>query len=210
MTMERNLREQMNLPHAPSFEMELPPGWHRREVTPEALEELLKATKGTVMKAHQPQLYGALDQLIRQAFDGMKRSGAFAFFAPIEAKQESPSAFASLLARVRRSQDGSSLDALVSEYIRFKGAAPLLGDKRTLRYEEEDHVRIESETLVNHSITYLTPIPGSQRRRALELMASIVRPLAVPVDSPLIIAQKNLMDLCVSSLRWSPTAAADS
>src|SRR5699024_3307075 len=202
-TTRQTLREELHLPEAPRFEIELPPGWSRREVSSDTLTEISAAAKRNMMKAHQPQMYGAVERLLHEAFDGMKRAGAFEFFAPIEASAEAPSMVASLLARIRRTQDGQSLDRLVSDLIRVKGAAPLLGDKRTIRYEDIENVRVETETFVNHSVTYLTPVPGSKRRRALELVASLVRPVAVGPESEHFIAQKYVMDLCVASLRWS-------
>lgn len=203
MTDKSSLREELNMPEAPDFEIELPPGWSRREVTPETLVDFTSSIKHNLMRAHQPQKYATMERLLRDAFDGMRQAGAFAFFAPIDPPEDAPMMSASILARIRRSQDGQSLDALARTLIRSHSATPLMGDARTLRYEEEKQVRIETETFVNHSITYLTPVPGAGRRRALELVASLVRPIATPKDAPRFVAQINLMDLCAASLRWS-------
>lgn len=194
---------------APDFEISLPPGWSRREATPEALADVTASIKQNLMRAHQPQMFGTLDRLLREAFDGMRQAGAFAFFAPIDPPEDAPLMSASILARIRRSEDGQPLDAMARTLIRSHGATPLMGDARTLRYEVEKNVRIESETFVNHSITYLTPVPGARRRRALELMASIVRPVDVSGDAPRVVAQKNLMDLCAASLRWTGEPVRD-
>jgi len=203
MTLKPSLRQELDLPQVPEFEIELPAGWSRRDVTPESLAALTSATKQTFMQAHQPQMQGAMDHMLREAFEGMKRAGAFAIYAPFGAGESTPGMVGSLLVRIRRAPAGKSLDGLVRELIRIKGATPLRGDKRMLRYAEEENVRLESESFVNHSITYLTPVPGSQRRRALELIASVVRPVAVPAESEWFNAQIGLMDLCVASFRWS-------
>lgn len=210
MTSKPSLREQLNVPQAPDFDIELPPGWSRREVTQDTLAELSAATKQTFMRAHQPQMQGTMERMLQEAFEGMRRSGAFAMFAPFNAPADAPELTASLLARIRRAPEGKSLDAMVRELIRSKGGTPLAGDKRIVRCAENETVRIESETFVNHSITYLTPVPGAQRRRALELVASVVRPIAVPAESPRFMAQINLMDLCVSSFRWSRAPSTES
>ena len=210
MTMKPSLREELSVPQTPDFEIELPAGWSRREVSPETLAELTAATKQTFMRAHQPQMQGVMGRLLREAFEGMNRAGAFAIWAPFGAAESSPTMMTSLLARVRRAPPGKSLDAHARELIRSKGATPLRGDKRMLRYAEDENVRLESETFVNHSISYLTPVPGAQRRRALELVASVVRPVAVPAESPWFVSRISLMDLCVASFRWSRVPTAQS
>jgi glycerophosphoryl diester phosphodiesterase len=87
------------------------------------------------------------------------------------------------------------------QLIEQRGATPLFDDRRTLRYEDKKEVRIEDEVFVNNSVTYLSPVPGSSRKRAVEFMASLISPTQGANDDWLA-AQKSLIDLCVSSLRW--------
>lgn len=209
MTEKVGLRETLQMPSAPDFVMELPPGWSRRDPSPETLAELSSTIKSNLMKAHQPQTYSNVERLLREAFDGMRRAGAFAFFAPVAPPEGVPMTTASIVARIRRSEDGQSLDAVVRNLIRAHGATPLFGDKRTLRHEQEENIRIEGETFVSQSVTYLIPVPGAARRRALELLATVVRPVGTPADAPGTVAQINLIDLCVSSLRWVPDVSGD-
>ena len=205
----KSLREELSGPGDPDFTLELPRGWSRREVNAESKADFVEAVSRTLMQAHQPMIMASVQRMLDEAFDGMRRAGAFAYFAPIDPPADAPAMTASIIARVRRASAGESLDDLVGGLIHTYGAEPLRGDYRILRYEEETNVRIESQTIVNNSITYLTPVPGARRGRALELVASIVRPVEMAADLPRLVAQKNLIDLCVASLRWTPSPSDD-
>lgn len=197
-----DLRSMLNMEPQPEFVMELPVGWSRREVSDESLRDFEVSIKRNLMQAHQPQTYAVLGPSLRDSFEKMRNSGAFAFFAPIDAPAESPKMAASIIARYRRSEDGQPLDSHVRSLIRGRGAQPLLGDPRTVRYEEAVDVRLGEGSFVNHSITYLTPVPKSRRLKALELVASLVRPSGMPKDSERLRAQKELLDVMVASVRW--------
>ncbi|MER6974250.1 hypothetical protein ABT304_24535 [Nocardioides sp. NPDC000445] len=197
-----DLRSMLNMDPQPEFLVELPVGWSRRDVSDETFRDFEASMKRNLMQAHQPQTYAVLGPALRDSFDKMRNSGAFAFFAPIDAPAESPRMAASIIARYRRSEDGQPLDGLVRSLIRERGAQPLLDDPRTLRYEDAVEVRLGEGRFVNHSITYLTPVPGSRRLKALELVASLVRPAGLPKGSERLRAQKDLLDLIVASVRW--------
>ena len=63
-------------------------------------------------------------------------------------------------------------------------------------------MKVGSETIANHSVVYMTPVPGSKRRRALVLVAGFARPLDVSVDSASMHAHRFLFDAVASSLTW--------
>lgn len=197
-----DLRSMLNMDPPPEFAVELPSGWSRREVSDETLRDFEASLKRNLMQAHQPQTYAVLGPGLRDSFDKMRNAGAVAFFAPIDAPDDSPKIAASMIARYRRSEDGQPLDSHVRGLIRERGAQPLLDDPRTVRYEEAVDVKLGEGKFVNHSITYLTPVPGTRRLKALELVASLVRPSGLPMDSERLRAQKNLLDLIVASVRW--------
>ena len=197
-----DLRSILNMDPQPEFVADLPSGWSRREVSDETLRDFEASLKRNLMQTHQPQTYSVLGPGLRDSFDKMRNAGAFAFFAPIDAPADSPKMAASIIARYRRSEDGEPLDNLVRSLIRERGAQPLLDDPRTVRYEDAVDVRLGDGNFVNHSITYLTPVPGTRRLKALEFVASLVRPSGLPKDSERLHAQKNLLDLIVASVRW--------
>ena len=197
-----SLRDQLGVPADPEFEIELPPGWSRQPVEKAVFERLAEGLKQRLMKAHKPQVYAELKMMLDQSFDHMRRNGAFAFFTATEQDPATLAIPASIIASTRKAAPGGNLDDLAKDVIRNQGATPLLGDKRFLRFEQEQTVRIGTDTVINHSIIYITPIPGSKRRRALQLVAGFGRTPDTPTDHPSMEAQRLLFDACVSTLRW--------
>lgn len=197
-----DLRSLLKMEPEPNFVVELPLGWSRHDVSDETRIAFEASLKRNLMQAHQPEIYAVLGQGLRGSFDKMRNAGAFAFFAPIDAPSDSPKMAASIIARYRRSEDGQPLDHVVRRLIRERGAQPLLDDPRTVRYEDSVDVRLGDAQFVNDSITYLTPVPGSRRLKALELVASLVRPSSLPKESEGLRVQKDLLDLIVASIRW--------
>lgn len=186
----------------PDFEMTLPPGWTRKPVDDATLEGMLATLRERLMKQHQPQAYAELRGLVKQSFTSMKKEGAFAFFSATEEDDSTLWIPASIIASERRAEAGRSLDDLARMLIREHGATPLREDKRTMRFEQERTVRLGNETVISQSIVYLTPIPGTGRRRALQLSAGFGRSLGESADDPYILQMKRLFDTCVSTLRW--------
>ena len=103
---------------------------------------------------------------------------------------------------MRSADPGTTLDDLVRTLIRDNDAQPLLGDKTTLRFETEQTRRLGTDTIISHSLVYMTPIPGSRRRRALVLVAGFGRPIDQPSDSDEMHALRFLFDSVASSLTW--------
>lgn len=195
------LREQLGMSSDPDFVIDLPTGWSRRDTSADSMDSLLDSLKSQFMQAHQPQMYGTMKRLVGEAFAGMRQSGAVAFYAPVDAPKGTFLMPASIIARIRRAEGGASLDSYVRQLIDQRGAQPLFGETRILRYEEKTEVRLEGEVFVNNTVTYLTPVPRSSRKRAAEFVASLI---SAPQDDnqEWLAAQKSLIDLCVSSLRW--------
>lgn len=195
------LREQLGMSKDPDFVIDLPEGWSRRDVTSDSMDAMLESLKSQFMRAHQPAMYTSMKRLVAEAFAGMKQSGAVGFYAPIDAPEGAFLMPASIIARIKRAEGGASLDSYVRTLIDQRSAEKLFGDPRTLRYEERTVVRVEGQEFVNNSVTYLSPIPGSSRKRAVEFVASLV---SLPRDEneEWLAAQKSLIDLCVASLRW--------
>lgn len=106
------------------------------------------------------------------------------------------------------SRPGQTLDDLVRGLIQQNDATPLLGDKRTLRFETERSVRVGTDTIISHSVVYMTPVPGSARKRALVLVAGFGRPVDMSSDADVIQATRFLLDACVSTLTWRVPAPA--
>ncbi|MFJ6679784.1 hypothetical protein ACIQLK_11790 [Microbacterium sp. NPDC091382] len=198
-----SVRAQLGAAPDPEFTLALPTGWARREATDAERESLDAQVRTRLRDAHRPDLYAQIRPLLTDAFARMADASVIAFFAPEAGNDEALALPASLVASVRTPMTpGDTLDGLVQTLIREEGATPLLEDKRFLRVERETRQTFEDATVRVTQIVYLTPIPGTGRRRALQLTAAVIRPDDAPVDDRPNVVMKALLDLCVSSLEW--------
>ncbi|WP_159620946.1 protein TPRXL [Ruania rhizosphaerae] len=202
-----SLRDELGVRKDPEFEMTLPPGWSRRAPDDETLEAMMVRMKQRLMDAHRPDLYGQLRTQLQQSFEDMRKNGVFAMFVPDGDENETLFLPVSLNASIRRAEAGQTLDQVVSTLVRDYGATPLYADKRTIRCEQQQQVRLGGDTIVSHSVLYLTPVPGAKRQRALQLVAGYGRPVDVPEDEPGFRALRSLFDACAASVRWKAPVA---
>lgn len=200
-----DLRAQLGGTPDPDFTLIVPPGWERRDVTTEERDTMTAAMRARLMEVHRPDLFARMKQLLTEAFAQMSSVNAVALFVPDGSDPDALALPASLTASVLRAEAGSNLDDLVRSAITRDGATPLFDDKRFLRAERESTESIDGDTATVTTVVYLTPIPGSERRRALQLTLVIIRPLDVPADDPPMVAMRTLFDLCVSTLTWVPS-----
>jgi len=198
------LRAELGLQRDPEFEMDLPAGWTRSAPDDETLQRMLAGTKRRLMEAHRPDLYAQMKSMLESSFQDMRRGGVFAFFSASEPDPSTLFVPASLNASIRKAEPGQNLDDVVRSLVREHGATPLLGDKRTLRVERQKVRQLGTESVVSHSIVYLTPVPGAKRRRALQLVAGFASKVGTPADDSMLESMRALFDSCVSTLRWRP------
>lgn len=202
-----DLRSALGAPPEPDFELELPPGWARHRPDRAQQDAMLAGIRSRAMQAHRPELFAQADAMLRDSFDLMRRGDVVAFFTPSEPGDDTLWAPASMLASVRRAQPEVSLDDVVRHAIRELGAAALDDARRIVRFERDQLETVGEESLRVLTVVYLTPMPGTQRRKALQLTATIGRPLDVEADDPVVDAMRLLFDACASTLRWvRPTA----
>jgi len=197
-----SLREELDAAPDPRFELELPPGWARRAPDDETLAAMLGDLKRRLMQAQRPDVYAQLKPALERSFEEMQRNGVVAFFSAVDPDPGTLWLPASISASIRRAEPGKTLDDLARVLIRDHGATALLGDPRTLRFERAETHREGAEALVSRSIVYLTPMPGSRRRRALQLVAGFASMPDTPDDAPELERMRALFDACVASLRW--------
>lgn len=200
-----SLRRELGATPDPDFTLALPPGWERREVTSDEKDRMTAAMRTRLMSVHRPDLYARMRQLLDDAFTQMDGAATEAMFLPVG--EDALALPASLTASILRAGPRGSLDDLVREAVARDGATPLLGDKRFLRAERETNQSLDGESGIVTTVVYLTPIPGSARRRALQLTLVIVRPPDAPADDEPMVQMRMLFDLCVSTLTWVDAAA---
>jgi hypothetical protein len=201
-----SLREQLGGAADPDFEVKLPPGWERR--TPDESDRLQieSALKKKTMEAHRPDVYAKLSGMLKEAYELMRQQRAIAFYTPVDT---TPGATVpgSMTASIARPPSGQSLDDLVRHAISEYGATPLFGDKRFVRFERDKTVEIDGGSVIQTTIIYLTPVPGSGRRRALQLTATFARPIDASADDEKVKMFAATFDVIASTLRWIPPAA---
>lgn len=201
-----SLRAAMGLPEKPDFVLALPTGWVRRGVDTATLDQLRSDARRRLLQAHRPDLYARLQPMLAEAFGAMASADVIALFTPAAEDDAALVLPASMIASTRTAT-AENLDPLVGALIREGGATPLLGDKRFLRFERETRRTLDGQDYLATEIGYLTPIPGTRRRQALQLTVSIARPVDAPADDEPLVLMKTLFDLSVSSLRWETPGA---
>lgn len=207
-TMERvSLREALGAPVDPEFSLQLPPGWERRPVTDDERDRLIAGTRKRLMEAHRPELFGQIRASLLEAFANLSRSGAIAYFAPAEDAPETSFLPASLTASVLAPPVGLTMDEVVVSAIRERGGTPLHGDKRFVRFEQRQTLTEGTSRVVAGSVVYLTPIPGSARRRALQLTLTLFWPAEADVEGEELRLMRTLFDACASTLAWHAPSA---
>ncbi|WP_405216197.1 hypothetical protein [Agrococcus sp. Ld7] len=197
-----SLRAELGAPADPEFDLELPEGWERRDASPATERSMLQAARRRLMDAHRPDLFAQLRTELQQSFAAMRRMEAIAHFGPGTTTPDTLFLPASLIASIRTPQPGVTLQQEMAERIR-RGATSLLGDKRFIRDERELDQRIGTDAAKQRTVVYLTPIPGSQQARALQLTLVITRGAEFPADDPALLGMLRLFDACVSTLRWT-------
>lgn len=202
-----SLRELLGVSKYPKFELKLIDGWERHVPDAADRDALEAAMKQRFMAANRPDLHATLRAQIDQAFTLMKQQSVIAYFAPTGETTSRVYIPGSMFATVRSAPNGESLDGYVTQAIQKYGAKPLFGDKRFIRFERESTKHLEGGSIVMTSIAYVTPIPGSNRRRGLQLTASIARPAEMSATDPKFVGWKTAFDVCVSTLRWSSPSA---
>lgn len=199
-----SLRTELGAVSDPDFTFMLPPHWVRRAVDQESEADLVAAMRQRLMSAHRPDLYARMRAMASEAFSQMRKVSTIAMFSPAEDAPETAVLPASLTATIRHAEPGETLDAYVRDAIVNDGAVPLFGDKRILRVERETRQELDGSQINTTTVVYLSPVPGTARRKALLLSLVVLRPDEIPLDDPAYVRIKTLFDVCISSLMWLP------
>lgn len=198
------LRELLGGTPDPDFALMLPPGWVRREVSDGEQDHMLTKVRDRLMQAHRPDLYGRMRGLVQEAFAQMRKVSTVAMFTAADDAPESAFMPASLTATIQHAEPGQNLDSYVRVAIAADGATALFGDKRFIRVERETTESMDGEQMLVTTVVYMTPVPGTERRRALLLTLVILRPTDVAADDDALVQMKTLFDVCASTLTWVP------
>lgn len=187
----------------PPFSLAIPEGWVRREPTDEARREMLAAAKARLMAAHRPDLYTQTMSMVARMFDGMRRAETVAFFGPAPGAPDSAFLPATLTASIRRGESGGSLDSTVAHLVRSEGATALDEDKRFLRWRRESIEDLDGTSVATTTVVYLTPVPDSDRARALQFTLVISHDPSAEGDTQFVAGLEQLFDAHLSTFSWT-------
>ena len=202
---QSSLRELLDGTKEPEFELRLLPGWERHTPGEADRTAMDAALKKRFMSVNRPELHASMRAQLDQAYTLMKQQQVKAYFAATAQTDSLAIIPAAIVATTFHAHGGGTLDTHVAGMIRDYGAKPLFGDKRFIRYERESTRTAEGdEPMVVTSIVYMTPIPGSKRRRGLQFTATLARPMEMAATDEKFLAWKLALDVCVSTLRWVP------
>lgn len=201
--MVSSLKAELRGETVPEFTLSLPEGWVRKDPSDQVRDEMLAAAKKRLMQAHRPDLYGQTTSMVRKVFTEMQRMETVAFFTPGEGAP--PEAFlpATLTASVRRGPDGRSLDGAIAGLIRNEGATALGEDKRLLRWESRTVESLDGTRVATTTVLYLTPIPDTGRKRALQFTLVITHNPDESGDEDFVGALTALFDGYLSTFAWN-------
>lgn len=197
----QSLRAELTQEVLPEFTVLMPEGWVRREPNDDVRDEMIAAAKTRLMTVNRPDLYAQVLSMVKRSFSNMKRAETIAFFGPVEGAPATAFLPASLTASLRRGSNGGSLDAAIAQLIR-DGATSLRGDKRFIRWETESTEVIEGTSVKATSVLYLTPVPGSGHKRALQFTLVVSHGSDAKEDRELLESITNGFDAYISTFAW--------
>lgn len=186
----------------PEFVVAMPPGWIRHAVDDATRDELLRGARTRLAGAHRPDLYGQLSALTSGAFRQMADLETIAFFAPGPDTPEEWFLPVSLTASIRRGPEGATLDDTIAHVIRSSGATSLGQDKRFVRWQSTSRQDVGGTVVDATTVAYLTPVPGTGHRRALQFALVIVHDTASVGDEEWLDRIMSVFDLFVSTFGW--------
>lgn len=193
-------------PHVdlPEFRMLIPAGWKAYDTSVETEAELLKQASRRLMPAHRVDLQGLLAAQVSSALRQARAQGALAMVMP--GPETAPALFApaSLLVLTREAPSAATMDSYVVDVIRRREGKPLDTDERFVRWVTRGTPEVNGERMGTYLVEYLTPVPGSERRKALHMAYSLAHPLDVdPEQDKRMSAWITLMDVHVATFVWA-------
>ena len=200
--MTSSLRDELGAAKEPDFEFDLPAGWAKTPVSTAAEKSVQSQLAKRLMAAGRPEILAQLRPMVNRAYSKMQDARAIATIGPMERTDDMVMVPGSIVASIRRSTAEMTVDQMAVGMIRKFNAQPLFGDPRIMRFRTEREEDMQGEKIIIDTVTYLTPVPGSKRQKALQLTASFMRPVDVPADDEPAVRIRAQFDAIVSSLRW--------
>lgn len=188
----------------PEFRLMLPEGWSLRDVSAQTEQELLDKAKARLREAQRPDTYALLAAHTKQALATAREQGAFAMITPGEEAPRWAFVPISVLVSMREGTPAVTLDQMVADAVENRGARALHGSKHFLRWAEQHTVELSGDTAGTHVVVYLTPVPGSRHRRALQFTVTLAHPVDTdPLADADMSAWLDLLDSHMLTFSWT-------
>jgi hypothetical protein len=192
----------------PAFRIALPPGWVRHVPTNAAQDDDVKRASAIFKRANRPDLDAEFRTLMAQTTQAMARTKVFEIYRQEQVEMDDLLPM-SITASALSGTDGENLDGWVADAFRTKGAEFLDDARHIVRWSSEPARpsgarRIEG--VGGRSLTYLIPVPGTQRRKALVFTTTIVIPDGEVLPAELVDAMELLSDAMISTFTWEQLA----
>lgn len=204
----------------PPFRFVLPPGWLQHVPTNAGQKEDVRKASAIFMQAGRPDLDAEFRNMMAQANQGMRRTKVFAIYRQEDVPLEELLPL-SITASAMDAPDGGNLDAWVTEAFRLRGAT-FLDDhlKHVVRWTSEPQRPAGAAPITGvggRTMTYVIPVPGTMRRKALVFTSTIVIPDGDVISDDVLSGLELLSDAMISTFAWErleeeaavPVAAAD-
>lgn len=190
----------------PEYRLLLPDGWEELPADRAGVDELIRRSSEVFRAQHRPELDAQMRTMLELAYRKMLQARAFALY--LQTSAVGLPLPMSIVASVVEGQLGGTLDRQVAQLFRDRGAQFLTDDHSIVRWEAGVSPRKEVEGAAAHVIDYLIPVPGSQRRKALQFTTTIPVPVGVDIDvQPVVEGLAHLSDLLISTFTWESRAA---
>lgn len=192
----------------PPFRIALPPGWRRRAAASETEKADLARASALFRQAGRPDLEAEYRAMMSRVRQGMASAKVFAIYRQedVEAEELLPM---SITASAVEGENGGNLDPWISEAFRLRGAEFLEDAKHVVRWEG-DAARAprgsDLEQVTGRTVTYVLPIPGTNRSRGLVFTTTILTPDSATITADAIAAMELLSDLMISTVAWEQAA----
>ncbi len=185
----------------PPFRFLLPPGWVERSTSSEASASVVSQASKVFRQAGRPDLDAQFRAMQAKSAQGMAKARVFATYQQygVDLDELLPMV---ITASSLRAEQGTTLDPVVADAFRRRGAEMLDEDGRIVRWAEDVVGEQEMAGLSAHQITYLIPVPGAGRRTALTLTTTIAHGLSSPIDVESLDLLTALSDGMIATFIW--------
>lgn len=192
----------------PPFRIALPPGWRRKAASSETERSDLERAAQLFRQAGRPDLEAQYRAMMARVRQGMARSKVFAIFRQeeVEAEELLPM---TITASAVDGEGGANLDGWISEAFRTRGADFLEDAKHIVRWEAESSAMPGASDIgavAGRTITYVLPVPATNRARALVFTTTILTPDTAAISESAIRRMAVLSDLMISTVAWEQEA----